>query len=195
MGLQQDIHGVGARHRTAPSRHLLARVKTGACVLSLSLYRLRNKLVERRLHITQGRRENRRKERRRLLLLLTERRREADAEENDAQSTAAAAASVRLSGAKTLIGNRERGTAAGRDKRRRGSERTERQGGREGGGKKFPFVIYFRRGAAGRTEVQVVAVSYILSLLQSRAMCIGLAQLWGKCAYLKSIRSEDSIGI
>ena len=128
---------------------------------------------------------------------MTERRREADAEENDAQSTAAAAASVRLSGAKTLIGNRERGTAtAGRDKRRRGSERTERQGGEEReGGKKFPFVIYFRRGAAGRTEVQVVAVRYILSLLQSRAMCIGLAQLWGKCSYLKSIRSEDSIGI
>ena len=118
--------------------------------------------------LTHGRRQERREERgggrRRLLLLLTERRREADAEENDAQSTAAAAASVRLSGAKTLIGNRERGTAAGRDKRRRGSERTrtERQGGREGGGKKFPFVIYFRRGAAGapRSKLLQLVISY-----------------------------------
>ena len=115
MGLQQDIHGVGARHRTAPSRHLLARVKTGACVLSLSLYRLRNKLVERRLHITQGRRENRRKERRRLLLLLTERKREdgrtgAEDEESETKRTTQAA-SVRLSGAKTLIGNSERGAS------------------------------------------------------------------------------------
>ena len=90
---------------------------------------------------------------------MTERRREkeADAEENDAQNTAtAAAASVRLSGAKTLIGNRERGTAAaGRDKRRRGSERTERrQGGRAA--KSFPSLFTFAE--ARRTEVQVVAV-------------------------------------
>ena len=52
-----------------------------------SLYRLRNKLVERRLHIAHSleREDEERGGGRRLLLLLTERRREADAaEENDA---------------------------------------------------------------------------------------------------------------
>ena len=50
-----------------------------------SLYRLRNKLVERRLHIAHSPEREERGGGRRLLLLLTERRREADAaEENDA---------------------------------------------------------------------------------------------------------------
>ena len=155
------------RHSTLVGCLCLAYHSSRAVCAPLSIDCVTSLLKDDSTSLTHGRRGEERGGGRRLLLLLTERRREGGRRrrgERRAEHRRRVSQTERRKNAHRKPGKGNGGGKRQTTQRKRTNGAARGEGGRAA--KSFPSLFTFAE--ARRTEVQVVAVSYILSLLQSR---------------------------